>query len=326
MKERRTNVFALIFSIVLSLGGLAEAKDVLSGCPNKALGETSEDCPWASISRFLDQVASEGKNLEDTLRAKAPALVEQIEIDSRNEVLKSLWGRALNFDQSAKGQIVSPAVVDILTKLSKTPKRDGIVVHAGIQHTYSYLFSNLKTAYGYKRARWVRPDVEVGFNLPLGTLLPNSVSESSGTLFANVTYFVGQFAYRGHASELLALQSSSKTVARSLLEMDFKKFEHTRLTEQAGNIEIQTDFIKFKKTVPGSTNSYLLVYSVSSPFYGNSKRLITAFPVDAKFMARMTESSNLGESKPIQSRYNAYIPELINNQVVGKRTVSIIQR
>src|SRR5205823_4357190 len=108
-----------------------------------------------------------------------------------------LWGTSINYDELAKAIIVHPAILRALDKsfvshapmevqnidaqapesvatarlLGVAPTHDPAghpLAHAGMEHTYGYLFSVLKTSFGYKRARWVSGESERGFGLKTG--------------------------------------------------------------------------------------------------------------------------------------------------------------
>ena len=307
------NQLIAVIAAFLSFGIFAFADS--GNCPDLANGETAQDCPWALISKSLDEVSKDKGDLNAFLKREAPGIVSQLEKDAKKSGLKSLWGEAINFDELAKGQIVNPITYDLLNDFFKGSPRDNQIVNAGLQHTYAYLFSTLKTPYGYKRARWVKPDITDGFKLPPDSISANPLD--NGTLFSNITYFAGKIAYRVNSVQAKILKKARFGVSRSVLQINFSKLESYRLVESLDNIRIQTDLVKFP--VPGAVNSYLLVYSVSSPHYKNEQRLITMFPVDAAFVARVIDPQNLGENKPIQSRYNAYLPELASGPKLGKR-------
>ena len=74
-----------------------------------------------------------------------------------------LWGKSWNFDEHAGQQIVDPYILDLLSEqLQYVVGTD--LVHAGIIHTYGYLFSQLETPYGLKRVRWTNRKLDWGFH------------------------------------------------------------------------------------------------------------------------------------------------------------------
>ena len=135
-------------------------------CPDLASGETAVDCPWAAHAKMWNLMnANAGSAQSPTLNQVAPEIERQLTADSQSKDLIELWGKSLNFDEFAKGTIVEPTLLDAIFVAAKAPARNDKVVHAGTEHTYGYLFSLLKTPFGYKRARWVAPDFNDGFGL-----------------------------------------------------------------------------------------------------------------------------------------------------------------
>lgn len=278
-------------------------------CPRPELGETTEDCPWGDVSRALDDSLYKGEPLLPVLEERVPGLLAQVRADSAHESLKKFWGKSINFDEGAKGTIVLPALLELLASemnvhgLERKSVR-GEIVHAGMEHTYGYLFSTLKTPFGFKRARWVRDDIEYGFGLTRGLLGPNP---SEGTLLANVTYLAGRIAFRSNHHLMAALEGLP--AAKELLQYDFSKLTVSRLEEtvQADReVKFRTDLVVFPNVDPTKTNAALLVYSIYDAGIG-VPQIITVFPVETTFVTRVLSPVDLGEGKPVISRYNAYV-------------------
>ncbi len=285
-------------------------------CPITADGEAPQDCPWAGAARIL---ATPGTSLKTVL----PGLQKAIRTDGRQTFIQGAWGESINFDELVKAEIV-PA--KILAELEQTfgwkgpEKKTGKgyqVAPAGLEHTYGYILSNLKTAYGFKRARWVSGEIERGLGLPVGLIGPEP---TEGTLLSNVTYLLGKIAFRTDARHLSELAASFKKAPKALHDLDITKLKITRLQEEAaGGILLRTDIVDF--TVP-QTNTHLLVYSVVNPATSERAKLITAFPVTDGFMATVFDSAKLGDAMPIITRYNAYVPEITDSgtPITGKRS------
>jgi hypothetical protein len=208
-------------------------------------------------------------------------------------------------------------------------------VHAGLEHTYGYLFSNLLTPYGYKRARWVQPDIETGLGLPTGSLSPTP-TEGQGTFLGNITSLAIQFAFMKDEKILnlrRPMQTNPKTkllpdgfreIASGLRTLKPESFASDRLTETIvvspeRTVRLRTDFVAFKNTVEGSTNTHLLIYSIQEN--NAPPRLITLFPVATDFRARSLDPANLGSDKPIITRYNAFVAGVTGTQWKGDRQV-----
>ena len=204
-------------------------------CPDTANGETQEDCPWAGIARGLSELAQTKRLTAEDLKQASPSLFQQITRDAEETSLKALWGTSINYDEFAKGVIVDPAILKVLAETFRVKLTDSMLAehlsNAGMEHTYGYLFSRLKTAFGYKRARWVRGDLERGFDLPVGTLGPQAPQASGGSFFSNVTYFFGRIAFRDDPGLLRTLEKHSSGVAKCLREFDYSSLKPIRFEE-----------------------------------------------------------------------------------------------
>ncbi len=334
----------LIFAMVLFIGAegaMAGANRHLATevpfCPEP--GEAPEDCPWAKTARLMLQSQNKGQDtLAKLLKTEVPQLVAELRADSKQQAWKHLWGRSINFDEYAKAEIVDARILATLAHLfdvhqpmrtanaqASTQKRETppstdpaghALVHAGMEHTYGYLFSLLKTPYGFKRARWVQGEIDRGFKLPPNTLSPNT---TEGTLFSNLTYFIGHIAFRGDTKRLAILQNGKSGIAKSLADFDYKDLPIKRLEEvveakdstgDVRKVTLRTDFVAFLSKPPTSEgppkNSLLLIYSVVDPSRGGAS-LITAFPVTQGFVDGALKPEDLGENKPIKTRYNAFV-------------------
>ena len=282
----------------------------LGPCPTPRSAESTADCPWASVARALESRADPNA-VKDELRALLPATYAAIADDARRSELLAAWGRSTNFDEAARGSIVSPFVLDALNDLARSGRRDGNVTHAGIAHTYGYLFSTLRTSFGYKRARWVQGDLEAGFGLARGTLGP---APPSGTLFSNVTYFLGAIAFRGDAPLRAALEENAGGVAEAVRGFDYGRLRPVRIEEtialaaHAREVVLRTDLVPFPSGVVLAASTHLLVYSVcDSADAGGRARLITAFPVARAFVDAAVDPAQFGDDRPIVTRYNAVV-------------------
>jgi hypothetical protein len=106
--------------------------------------------------------AARGRRVVPVLRRLCPHVYQQIVEDRRDPVRLACWGRSVNFDEYADEIIVRPAIVRGIGELAGIPMR-GRFVHAGLQHTYGYLFGLIDTPFGPKRNRWLTTDLEKGF-------------------------------------------------------------------------------------------------------------------------------------------------------------------
>ncbi len=329
----------LLLVLILSLLSTVRADDAnLSVCPIASDGETALDCPWAMIARQVEPIINADSNPESAA-PKIEHLLSQIAPDFLGRVVregkiagnaKKLWGRSINFDEYAKGIIVAPALMDVILAKAGVPPRDDRIVYAGFEHTYGYLLSILKTPYGFKRLRWVRPDIENGFGLAKGTITP---APKRGGLYMNVTYFAGGIAFRGaNDADRAALKILRKAdgVARSLHRFDFSKLHGRRLTETVAlaggrTVEIRSDFVPFLTPVGPATggNSELLVYSIRDSAE-KLPYLISAFPIARGFSDGALKPETLGAAKPVVTKYNAFVSGITDSKspLTGTRAAS----
>lgn len=204
--------------------------------------------------------------------------------------LVGAWADSRNFDEHAKAPIVAPAIVTALSKAMGV-LASGDVVHAGLMHTYGYLFSTLWTPFGYKRARWVDGELERGLHLPDGILGP---TPRSGTLFANVTCVLAGLAFDGPPGKELARDCALFAAPEIKLAL---VAPHETWREHVRDVTLKTDLFAL------SPGHYLLVYSMERD---GRQGLLTSFPVDEQ-MARSLRAQPTGDAVPIVARYNAAV-------------------
>jgi hypothetical protein len=332
--------FGILFLVlILALLSTVRADDsATSVCPIVSEGETALDCPWAMIARQVAPILAADSNpstaapkIEHLLSEIAPDFLARIEREGKiAKKAKGLWGRSINFDENAKGIIIPPALIDVVLAKAGVPAREDRIVYAGFEHTYGYLLSILKTPYGYKRLRWVRPDIENGFGLEKGAISP---APKDGGLFMNVTYFAGRIAFRASNDQdraALKILRRGDGAARSLRRFDFRTLHGRRLTETVAlgdgrTVEIRTDFVPFTKGSGDATggNTELLVYSMRDSAT-KLPYLISAFPIAKGFSDGALNPANLGEGKPVVTKYNAFVPGLTDSKspLTGKREAS----
>lgn len=323
----------LVTVAVLPLVSSKSKAVTTSTCPDESQGEKAEDCPWAGLARDLEAVATQHGSVMQALEKEQPVLYSQMKADASRKDWLNLWGYCINFDELAHGIIISPKVIDPMIEWFAPPSGKPFVAnereinHAGVQHTYGYLFSNLKTSFGYKRARWVRDTLDRGFGLPIGTLSP---LPKAGSLFSNATYFAGRIAFKNEPALLKTLEKdATKAVSPAILKYDFNSLKPVRLEEtvktDTGNVIIRTDFVRFPHPVEGDTNTYWLIYSIADQRTSAKEKhlpaaqLITAFPVETSFVESALAADDLGEGKPILTRYNAYVEGLSFKSLTGAR-------
>jgi hypothetical protein len=322
-------MFQAFFTLIASLLGFTAKAQ----CPNSNFHETALDCPWAEVTRSLDGVTDFAR-IRQTLDAKIPGFMYQLESDHQIHELFQLWGWSRNIDESNLSNGKKTAPVNLLQYFNSiwNVGYDASYTygHAGLTHTYGYLFSVMETPYGYKRARYVRNEIEAGFGLTPGLI---SGLPKSGTLFSNLTTFAGKIAFRDHQRARALLDQvvgyMGNRAVPELVNYPYGSLKIKRLLEVANNdqfrLELRTDIVTFPRANPYGKNTALLIYSIDyrKDSRENSRpRLITVFPVEAGFAANLFNPSNLGDHVPLKLKYNAAITDsLPEHLMVGKRTI-----
>lgn len=292
----------LVASLLVALpacGPRAVAPPV--ACP--LAGETADDCPWAEVGRA-----------PSTLAARAPGVVAQLARDAKVPALFAAWGDAVDYNQAPDGTFGTDPIVplalsdELARRAGAAPRRDR-VVHAGVQHTYGYVFSVLPTPYGFKRARWTGGTLDAALGLPQGTFAP---VPAEGTLLGNATWLAGAIAFRGEpAGEALA--AIAPNVAPALRGLAIGELHVARLVETTGDVELRTDFVDLPH--PSAGAAALLVYSVRA---GGASRLVTMFPISAAARAKYADVP-LGDGVTIATQYNAWVDGLTGAPRPGTR-------
>ncbi|HET6425500.1 MAG TPA: hypothetical protein VFG20_17560 [Planctomycetaceae bacterium] len=274
-------------------------------------------------ARLCQKARTTGVTVAD-LEAECPWLCQQVVRDAATDGLFGLWSDTSNFDELAGVPIVDPDVLLAIGNLAGH-SMEGPAIHAGLQHTYGYLLSTIETRFGYKRDRWVNPSLAQGFGLPPDILGPNP---AEGTLLANATFLAGTVAFRGDERAIRRLRKVATSAASWVSQLQSMKFEQDRIVEtlylrdsagRSRSIRIRTDIVRYPHQVMGTLESYLLVYSVK-----NSRRvarLTTLFPITQAFAAELTHPDRFGPSTEIRLRFNAFLPGLAGQTVVGQRTL-----
>ncbi len=312
-------VLILPFILIFLQAGLFSFECPKKSEPGAIVVETVLDCPWAGAARLLIKNAENNESLESVFSAYTPGILEQLNSDRGNSAAFNLWGESVNFDAMMRATIVHPDILSYLSLKLGIARPKGKIIHAGMEHTYGYLFSVLETKYGFKRARWVKDDIESGLGLEKGILGPKP---SEGTLFSNITCFAGNISLRNDLSARHLLQGLS--CPAFLKKYAVGKIKRLRLVETVSlpdnrSILLRTDFIPFAKVSAGG-NAYLLIYSIYDS-KDDKAVLITLFPVNKSFVERMTDSKTLGGHKTVKTRYNAWVEGFSGKKFKGVREV-----
>lgn len=269
--------------------------------------ENADDRPWANLARELRL----GGAVRDVLgrSSEGAALLRSLEADARTastSALFDLWGQCLTFDEVCLAPIVDQPLLASLHAIVGLEHRRS-PWHAGVTHTYGYLFSLLVTPYGFKRQRWVRPDLAKAFDLTDGLLGP---LPHQGTLLVNATWLLGRIAFANEA-EAAAVETLGRAVAPELMQLALPFDRRVRIIEtmkQAGrSYACRTDLFDLRQTTP-SGHSHLLVYSVK--VNDEPARLVSGFPVTREVAAGLLDAVPPDHAIDLRPRFNAYVDGL----------------
>ncbi len=306
---------------------------------------------WFELTNEIERRVLSGEPLVEILFQLDPYLLQVILEDSQKVFFKDFWIESLNFQDSEQKNIVLPALLNQLLSLSRLPQctvsagysgHERCVAHAGILHTYGYLFSNLCTKHGFKRERWTEDILESGFGLPSGILGPHP---AKGSLFSNVTYFLARWIFQNDPLTCARLESSG--VPDHLAKFDYFAPKWNRIREEIRiesaygerRVVADSDLIPFLH--PVGTQSHFLIYSIKDSarkqvvarhlnevmldvLQGDvapDQKLVTGFPVSRTTVDELIYSGHMGENVPITMRYNAFVPDIsdAHKMFLGKR-------
>jgi hypothetical protein len=282
----------------------------------------SADQQLQDAAQAMIAAAEKGQSVAGVLEKRCPHIHRQILQDRHYPGLLSLWGRSVNRDENTGQIIVHPAILQAIGELAGVPMR-GLVVHAGLQHTYGYLFSLIDTPYGAKRDRWLSTHLERGFGLDLSLL---SDRPREGTLLANLTWFLGQLVYRDRPRSLRRLEQNAQAPAPELIDYDYARLSVCRVVEQvvvpgkrSREVALLTDLVPFPHPpADWEAENTLLAYSVQNGARSPLK-LVTAFPVRPDAVREIKAAVPLQGTVEVRLRYNAYVAGLYGRPVPGRR-------
>lgn len=275
-----------------------------------------DDQYWALMVKESEETQT---SILDIVKKRSPALYTQILNDSEDHELLNFWGQSLNFDSGAKKQIINDSfIADLHAQfgLANPTSNQFKVVHAGITHTYGYLFSILNTPYGFKRKRWTLPTLNYAFALQRGALSPETIE---GGLLSNVTFFAGTLAFKNDSDRLLLKRLNN--VASEIKKFNYYSLNIEHLDEELPNHTLRTTLLRlpFKKEL--EENDYLLIYSIVDKQL-KKESLITVFPITTEAYNKIITPEALGINQPIVIRYNAYLEGLMGQKLSGVRKLS----
>lgn len=278
----------------------------------KRIGET-----WMEMTESLLKITPLN---EETFKSALPEIAKQL-VDIGHDVSWiKLWGKSLNFDGYKKTQIVHSDLIKIIGELSGWQEKGNkeYAYHAGLLHTFGYLFSNVEPPppFGYKRDRWINEVATKGLGLPDDVWSPYP---PEGNFMANMSFIAASIAFRGlNWQDRIA---SLNLVSPELREYDFSKLKIKRIEEkieinepgreEKAELTIYTDLVRFPHSSE-SPSTYLLVYSLKDS-REHEPKLITMFPVDDKMDQRLTGQES-GEVNNVRLSYNAISDNVEENQ------------
>ena len=222
-------------------------------------------------------------------------------------------------DEVANRRIVDPKILSTIGRLANTKIGAKSIYHAGLMHTYGYLFSMIQTPYGFKRDRWVSSKIESGLGLPKNTISP---IPSSGTLFSNVSFLLAQIAGRG-MNELVSKNTSvEKLLNQRLLDFNIEDFKGLRIVESLtgpcgiNEYNFHSDIIQFKTR--DLIDESLLVYSIQ--VRGAKRKIYTCFPIQNETRNELVQLAKRNTG-PVGARYNAVVESAKNDRLIGSSQV-----
>jgi len=273
-------------------------------------------------AQAMAEAAAQGRSVIPTLKAKCPHIYRQIVADGRQAARLRCWGRSVNVDENTREVIVHPAILEGIGTLADVPM-SGRSAHAGLEHTYGYLFSLVDTPFGPKRDRWITTDLERAFGVE-----PSVWSErpEAGTLLGNLTYFLARVLGDGRPRALRLYAELAGDVAPDLVHFDYSRLSRRRIVEHvvltgkpSRDIFVFTDLLAFPQPPAGAhADNTLLIYSVQTG-KRSSTRFVTAFPVSAETVRATLTAVPTSGNVPVRLRYNAYVPGLFGRTVMGRR-------
>ncbi|MFO0975830.1 MAG: hypothetical protein U0996_05490 [Planctomycetaceae bacterium] len=287
----------------------------------------------------FEDIAARLIAVRDTPVASRVRLLKQLVPTVTDQVIKDrgpfgpaiFWGNSSNTDELANAEIVDPAILVPLLHLAGR-RTETTRPHAGIQHTYGYLFSTIQTPFGKKRDRWTSTGLERVLGLQHDTLSP---VPSSGTLLANATWVAGQIAFSGSSRLQWMERCLRRRVAPELIEFSLSSNESLRLIESirfprsGRHLRIFTDLVRTEEeslctsSTQQRTMPWLLVYSLQSENAG-WPQLITMFTVKEDFAAAIELRARKRKRSDIRLRYNATVPGMPLHEMDG--TVQLVRR
>ncbi len=271
--------------ICLAAAAAAACAHMTAPAPRPALGYADYAALYARL-----RAGEPPKALEDALPGLAGNLA------TAREVSRRWWTDSTPYDELVHRAILDDRMLDALG----IPHRvDSGVEHvpAGMMHTYGYLFSQLKTAYGLKGKRWIESRLDERLGLPAGAFSPRPPSgEFASNVTAALSALIGADFRPPRAAALKPRARSAGAVVERV------RWRRPDGTEVDG--VVRTHLVALGGA-PGlvSSDSFLLIYELE---LSGERRLVTAFPVSADF-ARTLERTKPVVDAAFRPRFNLYV-------------------
>ncbi|MBI2386746.1 MAG: hypothetical protein HYV14_12125 [Elusimicrobia bacterium] len=239
-------------------------------------------------ARLMDR--DDAKRLEDAL----PRLRRNLKI--ARTVSDLYWTDCTIFDELAKAEILEEKA---MKGLGIRREVTGGVAHApaGVMHTYGYLFSQLRTAYGLKGKRWIESRLDERLGLPAGTFGPlPPEGEFASNLTSTLLHLIGAPAKIAHAT---SVAPAERTLGRVEQRVTWRT--------PAGKTmkAVVSTYLAPLMPLPGleTTDNFLLIYEV---YRDGRHRFTTAFPVGKDF-ADAVMATKPGNEPAFKPRFNLFV-------------------
>jgi hypothetical protein len=276
MKHKRLfNLPPILFLFFISLFVTACAlyNDYLVRRPEERYRQLEE------AARLLEQ----GRTIQE-IDARFPGLAKRLK-EAQDPLLLSLWGRVSIIDASSNLPILPDLVLDRLGITSRRNAAGERRVHAGLMHSYGYLFSIIDTPHGRMGRHWIEGRIDERLGLGAGRFAP---VPQKGEFLANLTWTLLTVTNRWDEQPLetrrrilsLAANDLTLTTPARAAEIIVEK-----TTVDGEEVRVYTAFVPLRDLVNHATiDAFLLIYWTEK---GSTLELITTFPVSSDFRDRV---------------------------------------
>lgn len=247
---------------------------------------------YAAFARLHDRLLAgePAAALEDAL----PGLRRNLNV--AREISARYWTSCTVFDELAKAEILPEKAMRTLGIKRAVA---GGVAHApaGVMHTYGYLFSQLRTAYGLKGKRWLESRLDERLGLPAGAFSP---LPPEGEFSANLTSVL--YRLTGATTKVARaarLEPSAKALGRVEQRVTWRTPDGGTIAASVFTYLVPLAPLKDLETA----DSHLLIYAVRRD---GRHQFTTAFPIDASFAGAIMGAKP--DREPVfKPRFNLYV-------------------